>query len=351
VFSNYSYSLYGVVTGNRGWEQFSLDHPEALALSAREAETLAFHESVRVFMAYPKPGLQGWLDSFLEYFTTGPVSVYGFVSGGERVSSGIPESAPWRWVYIPVRLLLFALTIVGMGTLWRGRMHPADSLLFSGGAATLLGLSFIPARDAGMMRMHAVSLPFLLCLPALGWMSLFQKHSLENGKMLRDELHILLAAGLMLVLVMGFLLFAAPARNSDLSKDDHPSTCDTDQVSAKVRLIRGSYLRVIEDGRLPTLRPPSVRVSEFRNRVDGFYHADLLSDLAQIAPNTILMMYVDLHTGQSGWLIMAFADIPPPAGIINVCGAWHPGLLAKGLGFLLAEQVHQVSSAQKESIQ
>ncbi|MBK7449387.1 MAG: hypothetical protein IPJ47_08125 [Anaerolineales bacterium] len=39
MFSNYSYTLYGLASGNKGWEQVTIDHPE---VGANEIFELAF---------------------------------------------------------------------------------------------------------------------------------------------------------------------------------------------------------------------------------------------------------------------------------------------------------------------
>ncbi|HLO34256.1 MAG TPA: hypothetical protein VK249_34235 [Anaerolineales bacterium] len=343
AFSNYSFSLYGIARGNLGWEQFTVDHPEALDLPTAQAEAMAFREAILAFQVNPGRGFRGWLDAFLEYFWIGPVSLFGFISGGEVASLGMPESASLQSTYVVIRLLLVALTIVGMWILWHERVQPVNSILFWAGAAALLGLSLIPARDAGMMRIQAVSLPYLLCLPSVGLTSVFQKNdSSVDQEGSWQELPDLSAACLLLILALSFPLFALFARKVNFS--GYGSSCQANQESVVVRMDRGGYLRIIDAIGPDTATSLSVQYPVFLDRVHTFYRTDLLADLAQIPPNTALMTFVDLRTGESAWLIMPFTEDLLSGSIVDVCGKWHPGLLAKGLGFLQAEHFHTIAS-------
>jgi len=340
AFSNYSYSLYGMVFGDQGWEQFVLDHPDTLSLPAPQAEAIAFHETFQAVKADPLLGLRGWSSSWLGYFTVGPESLYGFVAGGETASLGKTESIPSQSVYILVRLTLYVLTIFGVWSLWRNQELLSHSLLFWCGMATLLGVSYIPSHDAGMMRIHAASLPYLLCLPAMGLESLFRRNTLV-GQFLDRNPQGLFAYGLLVFLLAGIPLFALSTRRQDFS--NVVSQCGADQVSVIVRMNRGGYVKIIRDDGVVPSGYPVVPHTDFLKKVNGFYRAGLLTDLAQIPPETILTSFLDLRTGQSGWLILPPTVKPAPGAVMEVCGNWHPGLLIKGLGFLQAKQMYIVS--------
>ena len=341
AFSNYSYSLYGMVFGNRGWEQFAVDHPDTLALPAPQVEAIAFHETFQAIKADPFLGLRGWSSSWLGYFTVGSESLYGFVASGETASLGKTESIPSQSVYILVRLTLYALTIFGVWSLWCNKELLSHSLLFWCGMATLLGVSYIPAHDAGMMRIHAASLPYLLCLPAMGLASLFRRHTLI-GQFRDRNPQGLFAYGLLVFLLAGIPLFTLSTRRpADFSNVD--SQCGADQVSVIVEMNRGGYVKIIRDDGAVSSGYPVISHTEFLEKVNGFYRAGLLTDLAQIPPETILTSFLDLRTGQSGWLILPPTVNPAPGDVMEVCGNWHPGLLLKGLGFLQAKQTYIVS--------
>lgn len=335
AFSNYAYSLYGVVTGNRGWEQFATDHPDALTLPSPQAEWIALREVSRAVQADPMSGLRGWIGSYLGYFTTGPASLFGFLSGGETASRGSPEAESLKWAYVLTRLLMYSLAIRGMWSLWRRSSHSIHSLLFWSGVATLLGLSFFPARDAGMMRIHAVSIPFLLCLPSLGLSSLSSEVHAGDIPPASRNLRALLAYGLLSLVLASLPLFSAFTQRQGYSA----SRCDPDQVPVITRINRGGYIVIVGDDQTVAAGSPFLRYSDFLQRVGSFHRADLLADLSQIPLRSRLSAFVDLRTGQSGWLILPLSATPAPGEVVNVCGTWHPSLLAKGLGFFRAERV------------
>lgn len=335
AFSNYAYSLYGVVTGNRGWEQFAADHPDALTLPSPQAEWIALREVSRAIQSDPMSGLRGWVNSYLGYFTTGPASLFGFLSGGETASRGLPETESLKWAYVLTRLLMYSLAIWGMRSLWRRRSHAIHSLLFWSGTATFLGLSFFPARDAGLMRIHAASMPFLLCLPSLGLSSFLSEVHAGGISPAFRNLRVLLAYGLLSLMLASLPLFSAFTQRRDYSA----SRCCPGLVSVTTRINRGGYIVIVDDDQTVAAASPFLRYSDFLQRVGSFHRADLLADLSQIPPRSRLSVFVDLRTGQSGWLILPLSEVPAPGEVVTVCGTWHPSLLAKGLGFFLAERV------------
>jgi hypothetical protein len=345
AFSNYSYSLYGMVYGGQGWEQFAMDHPDALSLPSSQAESIALHEALQAVKASPLLGLRRWSSSLLGYFTLGPESLYGFVSNGETASLGRLEPAHLHRVYIPLRLTLYALTVIGVWSLWYNRRSLPHSILFWSGVATLVGISFVPAGDAGMMRIHAASMPYLLCLPVMGFVSPFPKHPETDERFPVQTAHNLLAYGPLVFILAGIPSFALFTQRQNFSTLD--SQCGVEQVSVIVRMDHGSHLKVVDDDRMISPAHPIVHHSEFLEKVNGFYRTGLLNGLVDVPPGTVLTFFLDLRTGQSGWLILPLPEYPAPGSLVEVCGRWHPDLLARGLGFLQAEQVHLIRSGKR----
>ena len=340
AFSNYSYSLYGMVSGGGGWEQFALDHPEALSLPSPQAESIALHEALQGVIANPLRGLRGWSISLLGYFTLGPESLFGFISSGKTASMGEMEPARLHWIYILVRLTFYTMTVIGGWFLWRHRRSRTHSLLLWSGVATLAGVSLAPASDAGMMRIHAASIPYLLCLPVMGFVSLFPKHLATEKQSSFQAIHNFLAYGLFVFLLAGIPMFVLLTQRQDFSKLN--SQCGADQVSVIVRVDHGSQLEIVDDTHKTLSAHSIIHHSEFLEKVNGFYRPGLLNGLARIHPGTVLAFFLDLRTDQSGWLIIPSPEYPLPGSLVEVCGKWHPDLIAKGLGFLQAEQVHLV---------
>jgi hypothetical protein len=342
AFSNYSYSLYGITRGGLGWELFSFEHPETLSLPSSQAEMIAFRESILVIKANPMLGLHGWLDSFLEYFAIGTNSIYGFVAGGETASFGNPESRSLRWVYLIIRLLFYLFSIVGIMTLWRGRANSVHSLLLWTALGAFIGLAFIPARDAGMMRIHAVSLPYLLCLPAKGLTSVFRGEAKLAPGFTDQRLRELLALVLVLSILVGLVL---PFGHSSLPTGSKAMTnCDVDEVSMDIKINRGDHFHVLDDEWTGDAPFPNLRYSMFQERIRQFHQSAQVNDLIQIQPDKIFMIAVDIQTGQSAWLILPTTTEQLAGSTLRVCGEWNSGLLANGLGFLEAGSIYPFTS-------
>ena len=148
TFSNFSYSLYGLVVGGKGWSQVLRDHPQAT--EGAEIYSLAW----QAFRAHPMGLVEGSLKMWGEYFRLpGLFHAFAFVHDGsyERF----------------FQVVCYGLSAVGIGLSIRHYRQPSYMLLLAAVVGHLGSIPFVPPIDAGL-RVYAATIPILAILTGLG---------------------------------------------------------------------------------------------------------------------------------------------------------------------------------------
>ena len=147
AFSNYSYTLYGIAVGNKGWEQAGVDHPEA---SAGEVYELAF-QSIRENPALFIRGVGG---AYADYFVASKGAFSFLLMKHDRNDVA--------------NKILWALTFAGLfsALAHRKKMEFSVSLAFFIGI--LLSVGLVPPADSTQMRAYAATIPMTGCIVAMG---------------------------------------------------------------------------------------------------------------------------------------------------------------------------------------
>jgi len=138
-FSNYSYTLYGLASGNKGWSQVLEDYP-----NIEEGQVMSL--AVQKIRSKPLLFLQGMLGSMGDYFNSGYSGAFAFIYRG----SFLPQVNFWFWG-------LATIGITYSISKWR-------DISWSFIIATFLGvissLPLLPPIDADGMRAFAATIPF-----------------------------------------------------------------------------------------------------------------------------------------------------------------------------------------------
>jgi hypothetical protein len=317
-FSNFSYSLYGLVVGGKGWGQVLSDHPTAhegpemyrLAWSAFRADPMGLVDgAVKMWSMYLDP--------------RGLYHAFTFVAD---------DHVPRLWPFA-----CFASSAAAIVIACRRFRQPLHALLLGATAGHLASIPLVPPIDGGP-RIYAATFPVLGVLVGVGaaaalrglwgtiaggrWLAATSDPYITNGPSLRtaDRFGVALAA----TVLLGPLAVASAGRAPVLSK----AACPSGTLPVYVRFTRGSFLRIVrnvpdvDDARVAApiiserdLRASLTDVIDFRNDRDRL-----------IAGHTILNGY-DLKTGRSLWLVTPSDLLPPPPAWLQVCGqdAPNPG--------------------------
>jgi hypothetical protein len=147
AFSNYSYTLYGIAVGNKGWEQAGIDHPTA---SAGEVYELAF-QSIR---ENPALFIQGVAGAYADYFVASKGAFSFLLMKHDRNDVA--------------NLVLWIFTFAGLisGVIHRRKLEFGISLAFFVGIILSVGL--VPPADSTQMRAYAATIPMTCYLVSVG---------------------------------------------------------------------------------------------------------------------------------------------------------------------------------------
>ncbi|MEM9544074.1 MAG: hypothetical protein AAGA60_31895, partial [Cyanobacteria bacterium P01_E01_bin.42] len=156
VFSNFSWTLYGLAKGGQTWAQATIDYPGA---SQQEIYAYAFQEISRNPMGLVIGSLKAW-EAFFNPFTGGL-----FVFVGEKS-----------------RILLVILSVLGLVKCFLNPKKGEHLLILFLTIGILASAPFIPVWDAGV-RTYAPTIAISFVLPMLGLNFLFAnpKFALKKG--------------------------------------------------------------------------------------------------------------------------------------------------------------------------
>lgn len=350
MYSNLAYTLYGVSQGGKSWERFFQDYPEYSKQPAVIAEQEAYRQAVQAISKNPFTALQGLVRSILGYFSLGDQSLYGFLCGGEITAYNAPANTTSQQLYRIVRLTALLISAAGIWRIWKRRNHPALSLTLAVLMGWLLSLPILPPKDAGMMRIFAASIPYLLLLPICGldWFS--HRINVRTGS---DPVSLAeppvpaiheYALSLLLLLLTFSTPFLIKIHWSTLEPVSYRSTCSGDQMSYLIELNPGSFITLIGDDSQETIRFPKVAYADYLESVSKFHRKEIGASLASLPPAILLMNAIHHPDGFSFWAVLPESTRSLVNHRIEICGRWHPGFERAGHGFLIVQEYHLVKS-------
>lgn len=147
AFSNYSYTLYGLAVGNKGWEQAGIDHPDA---SPSQVYDLAFQQ-IRQDPALFAKGVAG---AYADYFVASKGAFSFLLLKHDR--NDIANLALW------------ALSFTGLGLAFARRDLMTYSISLAFFAGILFSVGLVPPADSTTMRAYAATIPMSCYLAAIG---------------------------------------------------------------------------------------------------------------------------------------------------------------------------------------
>lgn len=147
AFSNYSYTLYGIAVGNKGWEQAGTDYPDA---STGEIYNLAFQKIKN------EPGLflKGVAGAYSDYFVTSRGAFSFLLLKHDRNDVA--------------NLILWGLSFAGLGVAILMRREKYHSIALAFFIGVLLSVGLVPPSDSSMMRAYATTIPMSCYIVVMG---------------------------------------------------------------------------------------------------------------------------------------------------------------------------------------
>jgi hypothetical protein len=167
-FSNYSYTLYGLASGNKGWDQVIKDHPN---VSEEEVMPLA----IQKIRSEPTLLLQGMSGAFTDYFSSQRGAfIFGFSHSIRR----------------PINLIFWGLIVLGLAYSVSKWQEGLQGLTLASFLGVLASIPLLPPLDSDRMRVYAATISFsalwvvtgVSALSTWGRKLMIQKEGNETGK-------------------------------------------------------------------------------------------------------------------------------------------------------------------------
>ena len=334
AFSNFSYSLYGLVVGGKGWEQVVRDHPEA-----REGEEI-YRLAYRAFLANPLGVAEGSAKMWKTYLSPAErYHAFAFVVDGTHSRL--------------FQMICYVLSAVGLTVSIRRYREPSSALLLAGTIGHLSSIPFVPPIDAGL-RVYAATLPILAILVSVGAAALLRgARHLTHGSGPEPQaasadkpgahtwptceaLGVALAA----VVLVGPLAVFATSRPPRVQQ----APCPGLTVAAYVRFSPGSALRILGD--VPDVDDTRIAVPEIRERdlrrTAGA--VELKNDRDRFTAGQTMLNAHDVVSGRPLWLVVPTGLVPRSSGLFRVCGVHSPDPVSRSYGVFYAESVSDGAS-------
>jgi hypothetical protein len=331
AFSNFSYSLYGLVAGGKGWAQVIVDHPNAK--EGAEIYALAY----QAFLRDPTGIVRGSVEMWRQYFTPGTtVHAFAFVKG----------DGAYDWY---VQIACYALSALAILVSIARAVRPTSAVLLASAVGHVASIPFVPPVDAGL-RAFAATMPVLALLVGAGIGVLTKRRlflqpvptysgigaprpAAEASPRTAEWLGAVLAVSAM-ALPVAFLHTRRPATLPDLE-------CPADTTAVFVRVSAGSYLRVGQNFQPSSPGRAAVEVAEgVLAHTAG--RVELRNDLATFRAGTLLLNAYDLKSGRYVWLVAPENPPLPSSGIYGVCGHDSTNRLSRNYGVFFADRAERL---------
>jgi hypothetical protein len=337
AFSNFSYTLYGLVAGGKGWGQVMIDHPGAR--EGAEIYALAF----RTFLANPMGLVLGSLKMWQDYFFSGS-HAFSFVKGDTYTGS--------------IQMACYALSALGLAVCVRRSREPQYMLLAAAAVGHLASIPFAPPVDGGL-RIYAATTPILAMLVAIGSaelgpivkrlrsLSKVFGHSSTPGLDQAPITPCLAWPGTSVIfgLALAGFVIGGPlvVRLVGHAPEFNELSCADSEVAVYVRLTAGSFLRIVEDAKASEnhhVIVPTIQVKDLRKTAGA---VEIKNDMGRFLASSTMVNTYDLKTGRDVWLIAPTHLMPETPAIVGICGHDSDDVQSRKYGVFYTDSVTSVS--------
>lgn len=306
VFSNFSYTLYGVVAGGKGWMQILIDHPELGQLDdvSRSAQTYAL--VFDAWKAHPLNLVVGAFKNWFDYLMPRGAGAFGFIRGNEALS----------WSNYAFRIILSVFAGWGLVVACKQRRQEPFSLMIWAAIGIFLSVPFVPPNDSNQMRVYAASVTFLIAFSMIGLKSILGLVFKQKLKIITEEesepvAAMIFGVTLTLIAIGGVLLVKSLAKPQTLPLAE----CPAGETQMIVRYTPGSQVQL---GRSINSQGLTVPLESFTALNEGYpeMHEALVQTVGE---GTLLAHPLDLISLQYPLVVINNFSGPVTNGLLSVC--------------------------------
>lgn len=152
--SNFGHTLFGLVSGGKGWMYIYNAHPEIKLLSDSEVGGKIFNLAWIFFQDHPLETLKGVIIAYKDFLLPSTISIFGFLSIG------------WgKYSTLAILFLCLPLTIIFLFSstrlMLRFKSNQESFILWGALLGIIISIPFVFPADADQMRAQAAIVPYL----------------------------------------------------------------------------------------------------------------------------------------------------------------------------------------------
>jgi hypothetical protein len=315
LFSNFSYSFYGLASGGKSYMYIFTVHPELTFMQepyqSREIYRLAFAQIVQ------NPGLllQGMLYNWSVFFFNSLYGAYSYVSGENDIVNQVIQ---WG---------IYLLCIFGVLKWVTDRADKFSSLVLAGTLGVVVSVPFLPPTDASHMRLYASSMLIFALLPGMGLIYLVERlstrvvlFSKSNTGIRADQSVIWFSLGLSAVMLIGPIIVKVAGKTPQLV----PTACEAGTDSVVTRFDAGTYFSVVPDSEPITDGMPVFHLGAFRRNSHGLPAQAFIDWAMNAKPPFVVFDGLDYRTYGEALIRIPTRLLPDFGALVEICGQWDP---------------------------
>ena len=304
MFSNYSYTLYGLAVGNKGWEQVLVDHP---GVSANEIYTLAFNK----IKNEPALFIQGIAGAYSDYFVASRGAFSFLLLKRDRNDI--------------LNTILWTLSLLGLITAIIKREQKQYSLTLAFFAGIMLSVGLVPPIDSTNMRAFATTIPMSLyiVITSGGLLSefIFGKSNSLLEKENNVNLHISLSS---IILMASFIVPVFLRQVGSPPSVETDGNCKSGENETTFVIADGSSMTINSEAQFTYI--PTIQSTRFMNKL---FSPEQLADgaairlMSELSPGSTLTLvrlvstsHSEFNPKTSGILV---TQSTPQSGIQALC--------------------------------
>jgi len=309
VFSNFSYTLYGVVAGGKGWMQIFIDHPELNQWDdvSRSAQTYLL--VLAEWKAHPFNIVIGALKNWFDYVMPRGAGAFGYIRGENALD----------WVNYFYRILLSILAGWGIIVTWKHRKHEPFRMMLWAVLGIFLSVPFVPPNDSNQMRVYAATITFLIAFCVIGLKSILDLIRKKQENVISNQLTqtapaLYYCAILALSTIGGSIL----VRNLASPQVVKPADCPAGQIGFVSRITSDSLVKISPEKLGQIDSQLNIPLSGFTSRNEGYpeMHDALVGSVSE---GTILARPLDMISMDYPLLLIDKSVGNVSEGMVSFC--------------------------------
>ena len=334
LFTNFSYSFYGLVTGGQRWDAIYQEHPEVFTLAENEQPPAIYKLAFENIKQNPMNPLKGIIKQYGYLVSDSWYNAYSYVSNDNDK------------VDMAVQYLLMVLVVCAILLGWKKRKEPHLLLAFLMFAGVIVSVPFVPPGDTNRMRAYATVIPVFAILPALGVILILQKIRLTIFTRPVQDDPVWDATPLMSVILLIMITFLPVLlRWNSRAAAFSGVSCESGVSPVYLNYAPGSYVQVQKESDFFLDWLPNFHQGRYTINIHSMPYMDLMAEFLKVEAPMTIFTGNDLKTNRPLWVFTESNLLPSKFGLIGLCGHFRSSKTGQTEGFFDASSIQLLQPA------